>query len=134
MSTLQFELTSPDKVALAKAVALVNVPGPNGMFGVLPGHAPMVTTIAPGIVEVYANDEHTVTERVFVTGGYCEVTTERCSLLADEILSLSELDKKAVQNEINELIKQRGELGPEDEGEKIEEKLAIAMAKLQVVA
>ena len=133
-STLQFELTSPDKVALAKPVAMVNVPGPTGMVGILPGHAPMVTTIAPGVVEVYANDEHTITERVFVTGGYCDVTTDSCSLLADQILSLSEIDKKAAQAEVNDLIKQRGELGPDDNGEKIEEKLAIAMAKMNIGA
>jgi F-type H+-transporting ATPase subunit epsilon len=134
MTQLQFELTAPEQKAFDKPVAMVTVPSSAGIYSVLIGHAPMVTDVAPGVVEIYENDQTTVSSRLFVTGGYCEVTTTRCSLMADEILDLATFDKYAIESEIAALIKARGELGPEESEDEIEAKLAIEMTKLQVVA
>lgn len=133
-SKLQFELTSPDKLALAKPVAMVGVPGPSGMYGVMPGHAPMVTTVAPGVVEIYGDNDHTVTERIFVTGGYCEVTTEGCSILADDILSLSALDKKAATAELTALTKKYDEATTGEDRDRVQVEIDIARAKIQYAA
>jgi F-type H+-transporting ATPase subunit epsilon len=96
-ATFQFELVSPEKLLLAEAVGMVVVPGTEGNFGVLPGHALFISTVRPGIIDVYADGMPTITERIFVSGGFAEVTPERCTVLADEALPLSALDRAALE-------------------------------------
>jgi F-type H+-transporting ATPase subunit epsilon len=90
---LQFELVSPEKLLLSEAVAMVVVPGGEGNFGVLPGHTLLISTVRPGVIDVYADEQSQVSERIFVSGGFAEVTPERCTVLADEALPLSALDR-----------------------------------------
>jgi F-type H+-transporting ATPase subunit epsilon len=92
---LQFELVSPEKLLLAEQVGMVIVPGSEGNFGVLPGHALFISTVRPGIIDVY--EDKTVTERIFVAGGFAEVTPERCTVLADEAVPLASLDRGAIE-------------------------------------
>lgn len=93
--TLQFELVSPEKLLLSQPVGMVVVPGTEGNFGVLPGHALFISTVRPGIIDVY--DDKTVTERIFVSGGFAEVTPERCTVLADEAVPVASLDRAAIE-------------------------------------
>jgi F-type H+-transporting ATPase subunit epsilon len=90
---LQFELVSPAKLLLSEAVAMVVVPGSEGNFGVLPGHALFISTVRPGVIDVYADEQNQVSERIFVAGGFAEVTPERCTVLAEEAQPLSALDR-----------------------------------------
>ena len=94
---LQLELVSPEKLLLSQPVGMVVVPGSEGNFGVLPGHALFISTVRPGIIDVY--EDKTVTERIFVSGGFAEVTPERCTVLADEALPVSSLDRAAIEVE-----------------------------------
>ena len=84
------ELVSPEKLLLSEDVEMVVVPGGEGNFGVLPGHALFISTVRPGVIDVY--EGHRVSERIFVSGGFAEVTPERCTVLADEAMPLSSLD------------------------------------------
>ena len=90
---LQFELVSPEKLLLAEAVAMVVVPGGEGNFGVLPGHALLISTVRPGVIDVYGDEPSQVSERIFVSGGFAEVTPERCTVLADEAVPLASLER-----------------------------------------
>jgi len=92
---LQFELVSPEKLLLAEQVGMVVVPGTEGNFGVLPGHALFISTVRPGVIDVY--EDKSVTERIFVAGGFAEVTPERCTVLADEAVPLASLDRAAIE-------------------------------------
>src|SRR5579863_5363057 len=94
---LQFELVSPEKLLLSEPVHMVIVPGTEGNFGVLPGHALFISTVRPGVIDVY--EDNTVSERIFVSGGFAEVTPERCTVLADEALPISSLDRGAIEAE-----------------------------------
>ena len=94
---LQFELVSPEKLLLSEPVAMVVVPGGEGNFGVLPGHALLISTVRPGVLDVYADQQTVVTERIFVAGGFAEVTPERCTVLADEAIPLSGLDRAEIE-------------------------------------
>jgi F-type H+-transporting ATPase subunit epsilon len=96
---LQFELVSPEKLLLSEAVAMVVVPGGEGNFGVLPGHALFISTVRPGVIDVYADEQSQVSERIFVAGGFAEVTPERCTVLADEALPLSALDRGDLEHQ-----------------------------------
>src|SRR5260370_16244502 len=74
------------------------VPGTEGNFGVLPGHAPLISSIRPGTIDVY--EGQTITRRIFVVSGIAEVTPERCTVLADEALSPDELDRGSIEAEL----------------------------------
>jgi F-type H+-transporting ATPase subunit epsilon len=98
---LQFELVSPERLLLSEPVEMVVVPGGEGYFGVLVGHAPLISTVQPGVIEVHEGKE--ITERIFVAGGFAEVTPERCTVLADEAVPVSSLDATAVEADIRTL-------------------------------
>ena len=93
--TLEFELVSPAKLLISEPVEMVVVPGAEGDFGALPQHAPMLSTVRPGVIDVYKNDK--VAERIFVAGGFAEVTQERCTVLAEEAVPLSDLNRDDVE-------------------------------------
>lgn len=131
---IQFELASPQKMAIAKPVAMAIVPGCQGQFGVLPGHAPVATELQAGIVELYVADSATVTDRFFVTGGYCEVTTDRCTVLADKVFRMEELDRAAIEAEIKELLVEANDAETEEAREDFADKIEIARAKLFAAA
>ena len=68
--TTQFELVSPEKLLYSEAAEMVVVPGTEGYFGVLPRHAPMISTLEPGVIDIHQNGS--VAERIFVAGGFAE--------------------------------------------------------------
>ena len=131
-----FELVSPEKLLLSEDVEMVVVPGGEGNFGVLPGHALFISTVRPGVIDVYEGNR--VSERIFVSGGFAEVTPERCTVLADEAMPLSSLDPaqiqeslKAAEAEIASLAERLSRLqGPERDRAAIE--LAAAEARRAV--
>ncbi len=92
---VKFELVSPEKLLLSEEVEMVVVPGTEGYFGVLPGHALFISTVRPGVIDCYTNNQ--VSERIFVSGGFAEVTPERCTVLADEAMPLSSLDRGQIE-------------------------------------
>src|ERR1700761_1090716 len=98
---LQFELVSPEKLLLSEQVGMVIVPGTEGNFGVLPGHALFISTVRPGVIDVY--EDKTVSERIFVSGGFAEVTPERCTVLADDAMPISSIDRAATEAEAKTL-------------------------------
>ena len=93
-----FELVSPERLLLSEPVEMVVVPGTEGDFGVLPGHAPMISTVRPGVISVYAGGA--VRTRIFVAGGFAEVTRERCTVLAESAVPLAEIDRAEVEAQI----------------------------------
>src|SRR3546814_18203914 len=77
-----FELVSPERLLLSEEVDMVVVPGEEGDFGVLVRHAPLISTLRPGVIKVHNGGS--VTEQIFVAGGFAEVTPSRCTVLAEE--------------------------------------------------
>ena len=96
---VQFELVTPARLVLSTAVEMVVVPGTEGNFGVLPGHSPLISTIRPGMIDIYET-RPTVSERIFVVSGIAEVTPERCTVLAEEAMAPSSLDRTAIEAEL----------------------------------
>lgn len=138
---LQFELVSPEKLLLSEAVEMVVVPGAEGNFGVLPGHALFISTVRPGVIDVYEGNQ--VTERIFVAGGFAEVTPERCTVLADEAAPLSSIDRADTEKLVRTLDATVASLRDQSSrvqgGEReqlaaelraVERRLAVAAAKL----
>jgi len=95
---IQFELVSPERLLISQAVEMVVLPGAEGDFGALPEHAPTVAALRPGVISVFENNQ--VIERVFVAGGFAEVTPERCTVLAERALPVAELDRFGAERAI----------------------------------
>lgn len=85
------EIVSPDKLLLSRPVDMVVLPAAEGDMGVLPGHAPMIVLLRGGTISLYENGS--VTDRLYVAGGFVEVTTERCTVLATEVLPVGEVSR-----------------------------------------
>src|SRR6202040_2422393 len=90
MATFHFDLVSPEKLAFAGEVDQVDVPGVEGDFGVLAGHAPVVAAIRPGILTVITG---ATKQKIIVLGGVAEVSEKGLTVLADVATSLEELDR-----------------------------------------
>ena len=99
--TTLFELVSPERLIMSKDVSMVVVPGSEGLFGVLPRHTSMLSALAPGVVDVYEAD--VITERLFVVNGFAEVTADRCTVLAEDVIPIEELNPNALESKIEEM-------------------------------
>ncbi|WP_315740721.1 MULTISPECIES: F0F1 ATP synthase subunit epsilon [unclassified Bradyrhizobium] len=97
MATFHFDLVSPEKIAFSGEVDQVDVPGQEGDFGVLAGHAPFVATLRPGILTVTAGGSQ---QKIIVLGGLAEISDKGLTVLADVATSLKELDQTAFAAEI----------------------------------
>jgi F-type H+-transporting ATPase subunit epsilon len=97
MATFHFDLVSPEKLAFSGEVDQVDIPGVEGDFGVLAGHAPVVAAIRPGILTVITGGTH---EKIIVLGGLAEVSDKGLTVLADVATSLDEIDKAAFADKI----------------------------------
>ena len=96
-----FELVSPEKLLLSEAVDMVLIPGAEGDMGVLPGHAPVISTIRPGTICVFENS--VITKRIFVAGGFAEIADGRCTVLAEDAVVLDDLKAGDVETQIGHL-------------------------------
>jgi len=90
MATFHFDLVSPEKMAFSGEVDQVDVPGVEGDFGVLAGHAPVVAAVRPGILTVMSGGSK---QKIIVLGGIAEISAKGLTLLADVATSLDELDR-----------------------------------------
>jgi F-type H+-transporting ATPase subunit epsilon len=85
------EIVSPERLLLSRPVDMVVIPGSEGELGVLGGHAPMIVLLRGGTIRLYENNQ--VTDRLFVAGGFAEITPDRCTVLADEAVPVAELSR-----------------------------------------
>jgi F-type H+-transporting ATPase subunit epsilon len=128
---VEFELVSPEKLLFSQPVDMVVVPGGEGNFGVLAGHAPMITTVRPGVIDVYEGDR--VTDRIFVAGGFAEVTELRCTVLAEEAVTVANLDRAAVEQQVKDLTEDIADAKTDAERAALEARLVVARAKFEAV-
>ena len=107
MATFQFDLVSPARLVFAGEVTQVDVPGVDGDFGVLAGHAPLVATLKPGVMTVIAPGG---TQRFVVFGGFAEVSPTGMTVLAEVATPLAEADRNEIAVRIRELEASRDKL------------------------
>ena len=100
MATFHFDLVSPEKMAFSGEVDQVDVPGVEGDFGVLAGHAPVVAAIRPGILTVISGGSK---QKIIVLGGIAEVSAKGLTVLADVATSLDEIDRAQFAETIAEM-------------------------------
>jgi F-type H+-transporting ATPase subunit epsilon len=127
MATFHFDLVSPAKLIFAGDVTQVDVPGVEGDFGVLAGHAPLVATLKPGVLTVFADGEP---QSYVVLGGFAEVSSEGLTILADIGWPFDEADPRFIQERIKELEESRDKLEAEQQDVSERALLDRAIAKI----
>jgi F-type H+-transporting ATPase subunit epsilon len=127
---VEFELVTPERLVISRGVDMVVVPGAEGDFGVLPGHTPMISTVRPGIVNVYEGRE--IVERMFVAGGFAEVTAARCTVLADRAVAVDELDRAASEQTLKDTREDLADAKTDDERREAEKQIAICEEILRI--
>lgn len=129
--TLTCELVTPERLAYSAAVEMVEVPGEMGDFGVLPGHAPFMSMIRPGVVTVHESADSI--KRFFVPAGYAEVNPEGCVVLAEHLRDMSEIDATTAATELD-TAQQAVQAGGDEVAQKRAEKaLIVAQALVEAV-
>ena len=91
MPTL-LEIVSPDRLLLSQPVDMAVIPAAEGEMGVMPGHAPMIVLLQGGTITLHEGGRPT--SQLYVSGGFAEITPERCTVLADEAIPVSEVSRR----------------------------------------
>lgn len=128
---VEFELVSPERLLVSKSVDMVVVPGAEGDFGVLRGHAPLISNLRIGVIDVH--DGGSVAERIFVAGGFAEVTAERCTVLAEQAVPVGDLRRVDIEGEIKSLKDHLAVADNDAERGALATRIAVAEAKLAYV-
>jgi F-type H+-transporting ATPase subunit epsilon len=126
-----FELVSPERLVVSMPVDMVVVPGGEGDFGVLPGHAPLIASVRPGVIEIY--DGREVSDRIFVAGGFAEVTRERCTVLAESAVRVSEINVGDAEDDLRSAESDLANAASDNDRADAERRLGVAQGKLEAV-
>ena len=94
------DLVTPEQQYASVEATMVEVPGTTGDFGVLPGHSPLISTIRPGMVTIHVASG--TKQRYLVLGGISEVTTERCTILAEYLEEVTSLTREQANQRLSE--------------------------------
>ena len=127
---LHFNLVSPEKELFSDDVDMVEAPGVEGIFGVLPNHAPFMTVLAPGVVKVRNGDDE---RRIFVRGGFAEVTPVGLTILAEEAIPVAELSREMIAERIRNAEEDLGAGDATQETREAAETTLARMKELQAV-
>lgn len=131
--TLKLEIVSPERLLKDATAAQVVVPGTDGDFAVLPAHAPMMSTIRPGVIEIFATDGGEA-ERLFVKGGLAQVSPDGLTLLAEETIDLGSVDTAALAQKISDTREDIEDAKDDVEKAAFEKELTWMLALQDVVA
>jgi len=131
--TFQFELVSPESILASEEASMVTVPGEAGEFGVLADHAPLLSSLRPGVVSVHLPSGEI--KKIFVAGGFADVGGRLCSVLAEEAVNVNDLNRVQIEESLKAL---RDELEQaKDDALKaahIRHRIEITQAKLAAAA
>ncbi|HTR17885.1 MAG TPA: ATP synthase F1 subunit epsilon [Acetobacteraceae bacterium] len=94
------EIVSPERLLLSRPVDMAVIPAYEGDLAAMPNHAPMIVMLRGGVVALHEGDR--VTDRFFVTSGFAEITADRCTVLADEAVSLADLTRADAEKRVAE--------------------------------
>lgn len=131
---LNFELVSPEKLLMSTEVDMVVVPGVEGDFGVLINHAPVVSTLRTGILEVHNGE---AASQLLVRGGFAEVNPEGLTVLAEEATPLADVDRAVLEAQLkdaNEDVADAKDEAHLNEAIKMRDRLVEILAVLDLAA
>ncbi len=131
--TFNFELVSPERKLMSESVQMVTIPGEEGDFGVLPGHMALLATVRPGVVYIW-REKSQEPQRVFIAGGFADVTASNCTLLAEQAVNVADLDREALEQTLRNLQEDLSMAQDAAEKNRIVREIGIARGKLDGLA
>lgn len=131
--TIPFELVSPECILVSEEATMVVIPGEAGDFGVLADHAPLLSSLRPGVVSVYLPSGEV--KKIFVAGGFADVNGQLCSVLAEEAINVNDLNRAQLEESVKNL-QDDLEFSKDDvaKAAHLREQLIVAKAKLAAAA
>jgi len=114
MARIAFDLVSPERLLLSTEADMVTVPGTEGYLGVMAGHAPLVTTLRAGMIDVQTNGQD---DRYFIRGGFAEIGPAKITVLAEEAIPMTEMDLAVLDQRIADA--QDDEIAAKSDGERL---------------
>jgi F-type H+-transporting ATPase subunit epsilon len=121
---VNLEIVSPERLLLSRPVDMVVIPASEGDMGVLEGHAPMIVMLRGGVIALYDGEQ--ATDQMYVAGGFAEVTPERCTVLANEVMPVADLDRAEGERRLAEADAALAEI---DASDVVAEELALERAQ-----
>ncbi len=118
--SFQFDLVSPEKLLMSDPVEQVTVPGADGQFTVLKGHAPFLSTLKPGILDITAEDGSS--QRIYVRGGFADVNTGSLTVLAEQAMPMEEVNAEIMAQQITDAQEDLADAGDDAEKRAVAQK------------
>ena len=123
-------LVSPEKLVYSEEVEMANVPGEAGEFGVLPKHEAMISTLSPGLIEIFQNKKPK--DHFFVGGGFVNVSDDVCNVLAEEVIHVSDINLEDLEQFIKDTRENIEMARSDEERQNLHSDLHLANAKVEI--
>lgn len=131
--TIAFELVSPESKLVSEPVAMAVMPGEEGEFGVGADHSALVASLKPGVVELYKDGGKEPFRRIFITGGFADVTGASCTVLAEEAVNVNDLSQETLDRELKDLAEDLSIATDGLEKSRIRKRIEMTKARLSAV-
>jgi len=130
---INFELVSPEAKLVSEPMHQVEIPGDDGEFGVMAGHCSVLSSLRAGVVTLHKEDGSSDNRRIFIAGGFADVTAGSCTILAEEAIDVRELNKESLEQYLTDLNEDLGMVEEDHDKKRVEAKIALTKAKLIAV-
>ncbi len=130
MADLHFELVSPERLMASQTASMVVIPGTEGDFGVLPEHAPVISTLRPGLISIYQGDA--IERRIFVEGGFAEVNSSGCIVLAEAAEPLEEITTDSAGKQLRDAEEALADAANASDAERLRLERTVEIARVRV--
>jgi F-type H+-transporting ATPase subunit epsilon len=133
MTQIQFELVSPEQKIMSEAVTMAVIPGTEGDFGVLNGHAPIIATVRTGVVEIYRDNMNDKSDSIFIAGGFADVTGENCTILAEQAVNVNDIDADDIAQKLMDTESDLGLAEGTSDKRRFQKRLDVLKAMIEAV-
>ena len=130
---INFELVSPEEKLVSEQAYMVVVPGDEGDFAAMPGTASTLSSLKPGVVSIFKDKDEESPLKVFISGGFADVTGDQCTILAETADNVADFNKNEIEQTIRNLQEDISLAKDERQKLQVQENLAIAKSKLEAV-
>lgn len=130
---INFELVSPEERLVSETVHLAEIPGDDGVFGVMAGHCSLVSSLSAGVVKLHKSEDGQDVRKIFIAGGFADVTSENCTVLAEEAIDVKNLNKDSLNQYLSDLNEDLNLAKEAHDKQRVQKKIDITKAKILAV-
>lgn len=129
---IHFELVSPEEKLVSEDIYLAEIPGDDGLFGVAKGHCSLVSSLGNGVVKLH-KEEGGETRKIFIAGGFADVTQDSCTVLAEEVIDVADLNQESLEQYLKDLNEDLAMAVEAIDKQRIKKKISLTKAKIFAV-